>query len=77
MASNPRKEEDQTLATPGTDGIEFSQRLYSIDELRQSYASVGTELLSVYHAAAGRGSRSRGSSRSSSRLGRSSNQTTQ
>jgi SAM-dependent methyltransferase len=31
------------------DGIEFSQRLYSIDELRQIYASVGMELLTVYH----------------------------
>jgi SAM-dependent methyltransferase len=31
------------------DGIEFSQRLYSVDELRQIYASVGMELLAVYH----------------------------
>jgi SAM-dependent methyltransferase len=31
------------------DGIEFSQRLYSVDELRQIYASVGMELLTVYH----------------------------
>jgi SAM-dependent methyltransferase len=31
------------------DGIEFSQRLYSIDELRQIYASVGMELVTVYH----------------------------
>jgi SAM-dependent methyltransferase len=31
------------------DGIEFSQRLYSVDELRQIYASVGMELLMVYH----------------------------
>jgi SAM-dependent methyltransferase len=30
-------------------GIEFSQRLYSVDELRQIYASVGMELLTVYH----------------------------
>jgi SAM-dependent methyltransferase len=31
------------------DGIEFSQRLYSVDELRQIYASVGMDLLTVYH----------------------------
>jgi hypothetical protein len=31
------------------DGIEFSQRLSSIDELRGIYASVGMELLTVYH----------------------------
>jgi SAM-dependent methyltransferase len=31
------------------DGIEFSQRLYSVDELRRIYASVGMELLTVYH----------------------------
>jgi hypothetical protein len=31
------------------DGIEFSQRLYTVDELRQIYASVGMELLNVYH----------------------------
>ncbi|MCW2978459.1 MAG: hypothetical protein JWO14_186 [Solirubrobacterales bacterium] len=31
------------------DGIEFSQRLYSVDDLRQIYASVGMELLTVYH----------------------------
>jgi SAM-dependent methyltransferase len=31
------------------DGIEFSQRLYSVDELRQIYASVGMELTAVYH----------------------------
>lgn len=31
------------------DGIEFSQRLYSVDELREIYASVGMELLTVYH----------------------------
>jgi SAM-dependent methyltransferase len=30
-------------------GIEFSQRLYSIDELRDIYARVGMELLTVYH----------------------------
>jgi SAM-dependent methyltransferase len=30
-------------------GIEFSQRLYSVEELRQIYASVGMELLTVYH----------------------------
>jgi SAM-dependent methyltransferase len=33
----------------GVDGIEFSQRLYSVDELREIYASVGMELLRVYH----------------------------
>ena len=33
----------------GLDGIEFSQRLYSVDELREIYASVGMELLTVYH----------------------------
>ena len=31
------------------DGIEFSQRLYSVDELREIYASVGMEVLAVYH----------------------------
>jgi len=31
------------------DGIEFSQRLYSVDELREIYASVGMELLRVYN----------------------------
>ena len=31
------------------DGIEFSQRLYSVDELRQIYALVGMELLTAYH----------------------------
>jgi SAM-dependent methyltransferase len=31
------------------DGIEFSQRLYSIDELRDIYDSVGMELLRVYN----------------------------
>jgi SAM-dependent methyltransferase len=31
------------------DGIEFSQRLYSIDELRSIYTSVGMDLLTVYH----------------------------
>jgi SAM-dependent methyltransferase len=31
------------------DGIEFSQRLYDVDELRQIYASVGMELIAVYH----------------------------
>jgi SAM-dependent methyltransferase len=30
-------------------GIEFSQRLYSVDELREIYFSVGMELLRVYH----------------------------
>jgi SAM-dependent methyltransferase len=33
----------------GLDGIEFSQRLYSVDELREIYASVGMELLRVYN----------------------------
>jgi SAM-dependent methyltransferase len=31
------------------DGIEFSQRLYSVDELRDIYDSVGMELLRVYN----------------------------
>jgi SAM-dependent methyltransferase len=31
------------------DGIEFSQRLYSVDELREIYAGVGMELLRVYN----------------------------
>jgi hypothetical protein len=31
------------------DGIEFSQRLYSVDELREIYAAVEMELLTVYH----------------------------
>jgi SAM-dependent methyltransferase len=31
------------------DGIEFTQRLYGVDELREIYASVGMELLTVYH----------------------------
>jgi SAM-dependent methyltransferase len=30
-------------------GIEFSQRLYGVEELREIYASVGMELLTVYH----------------------------
>ncbi|HEY0277786.1 MAG TPA: class I SAM-dependent methyltransferase [Solirubrobacterales bacterium] len=34
---------------PAMDGIEFSQRLYSLDELRGIYASVGMELLTPYH----------------------------
>jgi SAM-dependent methyltransferase len=33
----------------GLNGIESSQRLYGIDELREIYASVGMELLTVYH----------------------------
>jgi SAM-dependent methyltransferase len=33
----------------GLDGIEFSQRLYSVDELRDIYASVDMELLRVYN----------------------------
>jgi SAM-dependent methyltransferase len=31
------------------DGIEFTQRLYTVDELRDIYASVGMELLRVYN----------------------------
>jgi hypothetical protein len=31
------------------DGIEFSQRLYTVEELRDVYARVGMELLTVYH----------------------------
>jgi SAM-dependent methyltransferase len=31
------------------EGIEFSQRLYTVDELRQIYASVGMELLATYN----------------------------
>lgn len=31
------------------DGIEFSQRLYTVDELREIYASAGMELLRVYN----------------------------
>lgn len=31
------------------DGIEFTQRLYTVDELRDLYASVGMELLRVYN----------------------------
>ena len=31
------------------DGIEFSQRLYAVDELRRIYAEVGMELVAVYH----------------------------
>jgi SAM-dependent methyltransferase len=31
------------------DGIEFSQRLYTVDELRQIYAEVGMELLTAYN----------------------------
>jgi hypothetical protein len=30
-------------------GIEFSQRLYSVEELRRIYVEVGLELLNVYH----------------------------
>jgi SAM-dependent methyltransferase len=33
----------------GLDGIEFSQRLYDLDELRALYASVGMELVSAYN----------------------------
>jgi SAM-dependent methyltransferase len=31
------------------DGIEFSQRLYSLDELREIYVAVGMELMRVYN----------------------------
>jgi SAM-dependent methyltransferase len=31
------------------DGIEFSQRLYTVEELRDIYARVGMELLTAYH----------------------------
>ncbi|MCW2982180.1 MAG: Methyltransferase type 11 [Solirubrobacterales bacterium] len=31
------------------DGIEFSQRLYTVEELRDIYSSVDMELLTVYH----------------------------
>jgi SAM-dependent methyltransferase len=33
----------------GLDGIEFTQRLYTVEELREIYASVGMELLRCYH----------------------------
>jgi SAM-dependent methyltransferase len=33
----------------GLDGIEFSQRLYTVDELREIYSSVGMELVNTYH----------------------------
>jgi SAM-dependent methyltransferase len=33
----------------GLNGIEFTQRLYTIEELREIYASVGMELLRTYH----------------------------
>ena len=33
----------------GLNGIEFRQRLYGVDELRQIYASVGMELSNVFH----------------------------
>lgn len=33
----------------GLDGIEFRQRLYTVDELREIYASVGMELERVFH----------------------------
>jgi SAM-dependent methyltransferase len=36
-------------ALENLDGIEFSQRLYTIDELRETYASLGMELLRVYN----------------------------
>jgi SAM-dependent methyltransferase len=34
---------------PSLEGIEFSQRLYTVDELRQIYAQVGMELTGVFH----------------------------
>src|ERR1700753_2333892 len=34
---------------PTLEGIEFSQRLYSVDELRTIYAQVGMELTGVFH----------------------------
>jgi len=33
----------------GLDGIEFSQRLYAVEELQEIYASVGMELSRTYH----------------------------
>jgi hypothetical protein len=33
----------------GLDGIEFRQRLYTADELREIYASVGMELTTVFN----------------------------
>jgi SAM-dependent methyltransferase len=33
----------------GLEGIEFSQRLYTVEELGEIYASVGMELLRTYH----------------------------
>jgi SAM-dependent methyltransferase len=33
----------------GLEGIEFTQRLYTVEELREIYASVGMELLRSYH----------------------------
>lgn len=33
----------------GLDGIEFSQRLYTVEELREIYAAVGMELARTYH----------------------------
>jgi SAM-dependent methyltransferase len=33
----------------GLEGIEFSQRLYSVEDLREIYASVGMELVRTYH----------------------------
>lgn len=33
----------------GLDGIEFTQRLYTVEELREIYAGVGMELLRSYH----------------------------
>ncbi len=33
----------------GLEGIEFRQRLYTVDELREIYASVGMELTDVFH----------------------------
>ncbi|HYC80775.1 MAG TPA: class I SAM-dependent methyltransferase, partial [Solirubrobacterales bacterium] len=33
----------------GLEGIEFSQRLYSVEELKEIYAAVGMELARTYH----------------------------
>ena len=33
----------------GLEGIEFTQRLYTVDELRELYSSVGMELVRCYH----------------------------
>jgi hypothetical protein len=33
----------------GLKGIEFRQRLYTVDELKEIYASVGMEVAGVFH----------------------------